>query len=185
MSGRWVTSALTASASRPRARISAAVASARSIWISAMTSLAPSRARASAIARPIPCAPPVTIATWFSSLMFSYRSTTIEGNWPTGSRPPLSEALKPQSEFESVHHLREDQRQEDIDKRRGCEKLEWPKVEIRLDKRRPHEFRHADDGDERRILQHPDVHVGGRRDDDTERLREDHVPVSLAPCHAD
>src|SRR5229473_169548 len=60
---RLVTSSRTARASPPAALISSAVFAATASWISAIATLAPSSARRVAIARPIPCAAPVTIAT--------------------------------------------------------------------------------------------------------------------------
>src|SRR5712692_3505151 len=60
---RLVTSSRTARASPPPALISSAVFAATASWISAIATFAPSSARRVAIARPIPCAAPVTIAT--------------------------------------------------------------------------------------------------------------------------
>ena len=62
-SSSLVTSRATAIADAPAARISAAACSAESNWISARATFAPSSASREAIARPIPCAAPVTIAT--------------------------------------------------------------------------------------------------------------------------
>src|SRR5271156_6203421 len=62
-SSSLVTSSATAIADAPDLRISAAVRSAESIWISASATFAPSSASRDAIARPIPWAAPVTIAT--------------------------------------------------------------------------------------------------------------------------
>src|SRR5487761_783593 len=66
-SSNFVTSSFTAIAFAPSARNSAAVRSAASVWISAIATDAPSSARRVAIARPIPCAAPVTIAIFPAS----------------------------------------------------------------------------------------------------------------------
>jgi hypothetical protein len=59
-----VTSTRTELASPPLALIEAAISSARAPSISPITTLAPRRAKATAVARPMPAAPPVTTTTF-------------------------------------------------------------------------------------------------------------------------
>src|SRR5688572_16511185 len=67
MSPMSVTSHATGKAATPRSRTSAAVDVAVARFLSAITTLDPSLANASATPRPMPCPPPVTIATLPSS----------------------------------------------------------------------------------------------------------------------
>ena len=72
------TSIATPIALPPPARISAAVASAAALFRSAMATLAPSRAKVSAISLPMPLAAPVTMADLFLSFMsvpFTWRDS--------------------------------------------------------------------------------------------------------------
>src|SRR5262245_59662845 len=66
-------------ASPPAERIAPATVSALSAWRSATTTRAPAAARRWAIASPIPCAAPVTTATWPSSSMAATSGASRQG----------------------------------------------------------------------------------------------------------
>src|SRR2546428_6626155 len=89
-SERFVTSVGSASAFRPRLRTSFAVRSALSAFSSATTTSAPRRASSSAVARPMPWPPPVTMATRPPSSLPSRRLTVPEY---TAARGPVPRAM--------------------------------------------------------------------------------------------
>src|SRR5437667_5540440 len=108
-SERFVTSVGSASAFRPRLRTSFAVRSALSAFSSATTTSAPRRASSSAVARPMPWPPPVTMATRPPSSLPSRRLTVPEYTAPAArslarwyARRPMIEGT---AEVRDVHRF--------------------------------------------------------------------------------